>query len=702
MNKYALQRLEYDKVVNRVADYAVSYLGKRHVEGMRPMTELRTVRTALDETAEALAILNNGASVPIPSLSGIETVLQLSGTGYVFSEQDFANIRLFLQGCGQLQTYMAAKASIAPRIAGYAGSMHELSELKREIDRCIRNGQVDDGASRDLLKARRKIAAVAEKIKTRMDALMSRHRPIMQEQLFSVRSGRYVLPIKKEHRKLVAGSVLDESSSGQTVYIEPQEIAHLQHELASLRAEEAREEEKVLAELTGLVEEADYELKLNVEAIGTYDFLFAKAKFALAVNGRNVGLNDGGLIRLHSAVHPLLGGGTVRLDFTIGRSYSSLVITGPNTGGKTIALKTVGLLTLMAQSGLLVPAGEGSELAVFRHVAADIGDGQSIEQSLSTFSAHIRNMVGILDIADGSTLVLLDELASGTDPGEGVGLSIAILEALHERGATVVATTHFNEIKHFASQTPGFQNARMEFDAETLQPLYRLRIGEAGQSYAFLIAKKLGIPAGIISRSEQLTSARRGGTDFTDAGRLAEPGTGAQPDHPRLPERDQEQNQDQDQELDPKTVLVRPEELEEEPQQQSRQQRRDNWPVKEVRQERTGAGPSSGGSGRNDAAAVPAPKLEIGDCVFIAYLGKTGIVCEAEDARGNVGVMIQKQRFKINRKRLALHIAKSELYPDDYDMDIVFESKEDRKKRKLMSRKHAEGVTIVKKPETDG
>ncbi|MEF3313474.1 DNA mismatch repair protein MutS [Paenibacillus sp. GYB004] len=684
MNHYALQRLEYEKVTNRVADYAVSYLGKRHVEALRPMTELKTVRTALDETAEALTVLNNGASVPIPSLSGIETVLQLSGTGYVFSEQDFTNIRLFLQGCEQLQTYMAAKSSVAPRIAGYAESMHELSGLKREIDRCIRNGQVDDGASRDLLKARRKIAAVSEKIKTRMDALMSRHRSIMQENLFSVRSGRYVLPIKKEHRKLVSGSVLDESSSGQTVYIEPQEIAHLQHELAGLRAEEAKEEEKVLAHLTGLVEEADYELKLNVETIGTYDFLFAKAKFALSVNGRNVGLNDSGVIRLRNAVHPLLGGGTVPLNFTIGRSHSSLVITGPNTGGKTIALKTVGLLTLMAQSGLLVPADEGSELAVFRHVAADIGDGQSIEQSLSTFSAHIRNMVGILDIADGSTLVLLDELASGTDPGEGVGLSIAILEALHERGATVVATTHFNEIKHFASRTRGFQNARMEFDAETLQPLYRLRIGEAGQSYAFLIAKKLGISADIISRSEQLTQARGGGgADFAEGDGHAEP------DCPHSPELEQV--------LNPESAQVRPEE----PQEPSREERRDRRMTSGERQEVSGAGQPSGEAERSEAADAD-KKLEIGDCVFISYLGKTGIVCEAEDARGNVGVMIQKQRFKINRKRLALHIAKSELYPDNYDMDIVFESKEDRKKRKLMSRKHVEGLTIVKKPESDG
>lgn len=688
MNSYALQRLEYEKVMNRIADYAVSYLGKRHIEAMRPMTELKAVRTALDETAEGLAVLNNGASVPIPSLSGIETVLQLSGTGYVFSEQDFANIRLFLQGCSQLQTYMAAKASIAPRIAGYAGSMHELSELKREIDRCIRNGQVDDGASRDLMKARRKIAAVAEKIKTRMDALMNRHRAIMQENLFSVRSGRYVLPIKKEHRKLVSGSVLDESSSGQTVYIEPQEIAHLQHELAGLRAEEAKEEEKVLAHLTGLVEEADYELKLNVETIGTYDFLFAKAKFAMSINGRNVALNDSGVIRLHNAVHPLLGSGTVPLNFTIGRSYSSLIITGPNTGGKTIALKTVGLLTLMAQSGLLVPAEAGSELAVFRHVAADIGDGQSIEQSLSTFSAHIRNMVGILDIADGSTLVLLDELASGTDPGEGVGLSIAILEALHERGATVVATTHFNEIKHFASRTRGFQNARMEFDAETLQPLYRLRIGEAGQSYAFLIAKKLGISSDIISRSEQLTNARGSGA----AGSVDDEG---------------QEGHGAESELHSKQELpLEPEMRESQPEGRQEEQEEENQGVPQNtrysnRQGGTGKEQHSGEAERNAGAPAPDKKLEVGDCVLISYLGKTGIVCEAEDARGNVGVMIQKQRFKINRKRLALHITKSELYPDDYDMDIVFESKEDRKKKKLMSRKHVEGLTIVKKPETD-
>lgn len=679
MNERNMQLLEYVKIKQKVEEYAVSYLGKKHAADMRPLTGLKAARQTLDETAEALAVLKGGASVPIPSLGGIENVLQLMGTGYVFDERDFANIRLFLQGCGQLASYMASKTAIAPTIAVFADSLHELAALKREIDRCIRNGRVDDAASRELTKVRRKIAAIAEKIKARMDALMSRHRAIMQEQLYSLRSGRYVLPIKKEHRKLVSGSVLDESSSGQTVYIEPQEIAHLQHELAELRIEEAREETKVLAFLTGMVEEAERELRINVETIGAYDFLFAKAKYAQTVGGRNVELNDRGLIRLRGGRHPLLGPETVPLDFAIGESYSTLIITGPNTGGKTIALKTVGLLTLMAQSGIPVPAGEGSELAVFAQVAADIGDGQSIEQSLSTFSAHIRNMVDILKLADRSTLILLDEMASGTDPGEGVGLSIAILEALRERGATVVATTHFNEIKHFAASTRGFQNARMEFDAESLRPLYRLRIGEAGQSYAFHIARKLGIPSDIIRRSQEWTSGREDERCVSVASRFSRQAEGQPVEQQAVEQQAVKQQGMELQIMEEQTMKVQAE------------------------RKHTGAsGLTAVGKNAEESEyeAAPQPKrFEVGDSVLVSYLGKTGIVYEAEDGRGNVGVMIQKQKCKINKKRLKLHIAKKELYPDDYDLDIVFETKENRKKKKLMSRKHAEGVAIVKKPD---
>ncbi|WP_442951636.1 endonuclease MutS2 [Paenibacillus sp. GYB003] len=695
MNETTWNRLDYGRIKAAVAEYAVSYLGKQQVERLAPMATVKAVRAALDETAEALAVLNTGASVPIPSLTGIETVLQLTGTGYVFAEHDFANIRLFLQGCAQLKAYMAAKAHVAPHIASYAGSMHALAGLAQEIDRCIRNGQVADGASRELHKVRRKLAANAEKIKSRMDALMSKYRTIMQEQLYSVRSDRYVLPIKKEHRKLVSGTVLDESSSGQTVYIEPTEIAHLQHESAALRAEEATEEAKVLAMLTGLVEEADFELRVNVETIGTYDFIFAKAKYALATGARNVGINDRGRIRLRKASHPLLGPGTVPLDFTIGETFSSLIITGPNTGGKTITLKTVGLLTLMAGSGLLVPAGEGSELSVFANVAADIGDGQSIEQSLSTFSAHIRNMVDILKTADRSTLVLLDELASGTDPGEGVGLSIAILEALHERGATVVATTHFNEIKHFAANASGFENARMEFDAETLQPLYRLRIGEAGQSYALLIATKLGISPDIIERSRQLTSRRSVRADpdaetairadgAEEAAHTAVHAIHANTAEAAGPGTDESGEQDS-----------RAEAAEDGRERQAAIPERQEGEKPEKEPEQT----ARDGETADVRPTERRKRFEPGDCVYIAHMGITGIVYAPEDGRGMVGVMVRKQKCKINHKRLALHIPKQELYPENYDFDIVFETKKDRKLKKQMSKRHVQGAQIVKKPD---
>ncbi|UUZ90634.1 hypothetical protein LJK87_32815 [Paenibacillus sp. P25] len=319
-----------------------------------------------------------------------------------------------------------------------------------------------------------------------------------------------MLPVKKEHRKLIAGTVLDESASGQTVFVEPADIASLTYELSALRAEEAAEEMKVLGMLTELTESFRHELSINLETIGHYDFLFAKAKLAKTYDGKVPELNEEGLIVIKGGRHPLLGG-AVPLDCTLGDNYRALIITGPNTGGKTVALKTVGSLTLMVQSGLPVPVEAGSRFAVYNSVLADIGDGQSLEHSLSTFSAHIRSVIRILEQAGPASLILLDELATGTDPGEGIGLSIAVLEELYRKGATIMATTHFNEIKRFAEEAPGFRNARMEFDLETLRPTYRMTMGEAGNSYAFQIALKLGMSPAMIDRSRQITYSRQGG-----------------------------------------------------------------------------------------------------------------------------------------------------------------------------------------------
>ncbi|MDT0125711.1 DNA mismatch repair protein MutS [Paenibacillus sp. RRE4] len=664
-NEQTLTTLGFHHIQKNIADCALSYLGKRYARELKPMTDVRLIQMRLDEAAEATALVRFGASVPIPSLEGMETIINLLGTGYLFSERDFSHLAQFLHSCTQLMKYMESKSGIAPIVSRYASSMMLMEPLRSEIERCIHNGRIQDQASKELVRIRKKMTVHEERMKRKLDSLVSKHRSIMQEQVVSQRNGKTVLPIKKEFRKQVKGIVLDESGSGQTVYIEPAELSGLQMELSSLQAEESREEMKILGDLTSLAESYSREIALNTETVGVLDFLFAKAKYAAAIDGRSVRVNSNGKVKLQRARHPLMGPSMVPLDFSIGYNYSSLIITGPNTGGKTVALKTLGLLTLMVQSGVLVPVDERGEMAVYEQIAVDIGDGQSLEQALSTFSAHIRNMITILEQANPSTLVLIDEMASGTDPGEGVGLSIAMLEELHHRGATVVATTHFGEIKHFASATPGFKNARMEFDTVSLQPLYRLRIGEAGESYAYSIALKLGMPVHIIDRSKSVVGEAHTKNQMQDVAKEPQ----LQPDserHTTLPvSMEHKDSIEQNAHTTVPTETISP-----------------NDPAH-----------------FSDPAPAPIRAFRKGDRVYVAYLDQAGIVSEEEDNRGQIGVMIRGRKLKIHKKRMCLHISADELYPADYDLDIVLESKENRKKRKLMGRKHVEGLQIELPPE---
>lgn len=638
MNPQVIKQLEFEKVKERLLSYAMSYLGKKHIDQLEPQTNLSVIENMLNETHEAVKLIEHGASVPIPSLEGIEMIVNKFGKGYIFTENELGHIAKLLESTGQLKRYMRGKESIAGVVCTYAQSLYDMKDLNSEINRCIRNGQIMDEASNELAKTRKKITVTDSRIRKKLESTMNKYKSYLQEQVVSMRNDRYVIPVKKEYRKFVAGTVLDESSSGQTVFIEPSDIAALHYELSEYRHDEAREEARILSGLTDLTEQYAHEIRINLETIGYYDFLFAKAKYGHSIGGRMVELNNKGVIRIIQGRHPLLSTNTVPLTFSIGEGYSALIITGPNTGGKTVSLKTVGLLTLMVQSGLLVPVQEGSLFHVYTRILVDIGDGQSMEQSLSTFSAHIKNVIEILKEADRSTLILLDELATGTDPGEGIGLSIAVLEELYKRGSTVIATTHFNEIKEFALVTPGFQNARMEFDLETLQPLYRLTIGEAGNSYAFYIALKLGISPSIIERSKQITNRVANKNQPTDFSSL-ESIVISSPD--------------------PSDKITKSEKQKRIPQ-------------------------------------APIPIFERGDCVWIHALKRTGIVCGPPDDRGNIVVQIQKEKVKINQKRMSLHIERKELYPEgEYDMDIVFESKEDRKKRKLMNRKHVEGLSII-------
>lgn len=636
MNQQALQTLEYNKVKEILESYTLSYLGRNYVQGLAPLTDLRRIERLLAETEEAKAIVMNSGSVPIPTLQGMEKLLTMLGRGFLLNEQDLTHVATFLHGVQQLKQYLRRKVEIAPTVASFGESLNELSEILAEIHRCIAHELVTDEASSELHRVRKKISVLEDRLKKKLDSALQKYRNYLQDGLVTERGGHYVIPVKKEHRKRVAGLVLDESSSGQTVFVEPAEVVSIQNDLADLRAEEEREKAKVLGMLTDLVEQSQTQLRINVETTGYCDFVFAKAKYAKTLDARQPTVNAKGRIEIRNGWHPLLGAHCVPLHFAIGEGYRALVITGPNTGGKTVSLKTVGLLTLMVQSGLLVPVDAGSEFAVYHDILADIGDGQSIEESLSTFSSHITNIVKVLDSANSKTLILLDELATGTDPGEGVGLSIAILERLHGKGATIVATTHFNEIKRFAEMTPGFENARMEFDVESMQPLYRLRIGEAGQSYAFLIARKLGLPEEMIARSREM------------AARFAL----RTPPAAKMDEEVAEQN----------------------PPEQS--------PAE--------VNPSDGSTSQNK----PKREFEVGDRVWIHHLKRSGIVYRTADHRGNLILLVKKEKMTINRKRISLYVSRSELYPADYDLDIVLESKDVRKKRKRMSKHHVEGLTI--------
>lgn len=661
--KFTLHMLEYESIKQELAAFAVSYEGRTRIERLTPMEELRLIERAMAETAEARELLGKGSSIPLPSLDGIETVMSLMGTGYLFTEQDLTAIQTFLQSCAQLKKYIESKGEAAWHIGIYADSLRDLPGVRQEILRCIRHGVITNEASRELEKVRRKIDMLKEKIGKKLQSVMSRHAAILQENIVSVRGGRYVIPVKKEYYRQVKGRMLDQSTSGQTVFIEPDEISSLQAELEALMGEESREEAKILGYLTDLVEkEAEHFVK-NIEVTGTYDFIFAKAKYAASMDAVPVQLNDHGETVLRGARHPKLLGSMVPLDMEIGSDYKALIITGPNTGGKTVVLKTFGLLSLMVQSGLLVPVQQGSKFAIYRGIMAVIGDGQNLEQSLSTFSAQIQSLVTMLKQAGPSTLLLIDELAAGTDPGEGIALSIAILEEFSRKGATVLVTTHFNELKTFASRAEGFENARMEFDAETLRPLYKLTIGHAGQSHALSIATKLGIPENVIARSEHIASRQLGGGGKTAL-------------------------------WDEIVPLVEPE---------GQGAKSAKEPRSETSARPSGpAEPKHEGSGEHESEAANDPKparvrFEVGDAVYVTAFGKVGIICEPADHRGMVGVMIQKQRLKLNWKRLKPYLKKEELYPEDYDLDIVLDTKENRKKRKLMGKRHVEGLEIVRR-----
>ena len=501
MNQTALEILEYLTIIDMLAEFTVSEMGRNLVRALKPETDAVIIRNWLMETSQSRALLDKGASVPLSNLNGIGKVIEKLGKVTALQPEDLAIIRNVLVGAGRIISYMKSRTELAPHVASYAASMFTLEDLASEIDRCIRDGRVDDRASPELARIRKRIALVEARIASKLESILRSPawQDKLQDQVVSIRGGSYVIPVKREHKRSIEGTVVDTSSSGSTVFIEPEAIRILKNELNLLRIEEEKEVFRLLSWLTGMAEGYRREIMINVQTMAYYDFLFAKAKLSNTMKAVCPEINEDRRIVIIKGRHPLIGDHAVPLDFQIGEDYQALIITGPNTGGKTVVLKTVGLFCLMAQSGLHVPADAGTSLPVFRDILADIGDGQSITQSLSTFSAHIRNIISIIRCAGPDTLVIIDELGTGTDPAEGMGLAIAVMEELKRKDSIILATTHYSEIKDFAGRTPGFENGCMLFDPDTLMPLYTLNIGIPGESNAFLISLRLGMDPEIIS-----------------------------------------------------------------------------------------------------------------------------------------------------------------------------------------------------------
>ncbi|GAB2698675.1 endonuclease MutS2 [Paenibacillus thermoaerophilus] len=506
-NDKVLHTLEYDKIRSKLADKASTSLGRAIAEQLRPVSSFEDVQRLLKETEEAVDVERLKGGVSFGGIRDIREPLNRARIGAMLSASELLDIATTIRGGRKLRKFLAAvhEDHPIPLLAALAGGISDQQRLEERITACIDdNAEVVDGASPELYRIRQELRTNEHRAREKLEQIIrsSTASKMLQDLLVTMRGDRYVIPVKAEYRSHFGGIVHDQSASGATLFIEPEAVVAINNKLRELKAKEEREIERILLNLSGLVQEVCDDLRGDIEALARLDFIFAKAGLARDMKATRPVMNNRGFIKLNKGRHPLIPiESAVPLDIELGRSYSMIIVTGPNTGGKTVALKTVGLLSLMAMSGLFVPAQEDSQLCVFDGVYADIGDEQSIEQSLSTFSSHLTNIISILREMTPKSLVLLDELGAGTDPTEGSALAIALLEHIRRMGCRVLATTHYSELKAYAYEREGVINASMEFDVATLSPTYRLLIGVPGRSNAFAIAERLGLPKRIIDHA---------------------------------------------------------------------------------------------------------------------------------------------------------------------------------------------------------
>ncbi len=511
MLERTLTVLEFFKIIDKLTTYASSARGKELAQELRPVTSIQEVKEKQQITTEAVNLLIEADRIPLGGFFDIRLHLRKAAIGGVLTAHELQEVGATMRASRLMREFLVGKQENLEILADWGGRLAAFPAIERELERCIAdNGELNDSASPKLHSLRSQIKVYQNRVRDKLDSIVhsSENSKYLQDPIVTVRNDRYVIPVKQEYRSLFPGIVHDQSASGATLFIEPISVVELNNQLRVIESQEVEEITRILTELSGRIKEVHQPVATAVEILARLDLAFAKGRYSLAIQAVEPELNSEGLIELYDARHPLLTGKVVPTTVFLGRDFDTLVITGPNTGGKTVTLKTVGLLTLMVQSGLHIPAALGSKVAVFQKVFCDIGDEQSIEQSLSTFSSHLTQIVTIMAGVKGADcLVLLDELGAGTDPAEGAALAMSILTHLHELKVRTVATTHYSELKVFAYKTPGIRNAAVEFDITTLRPTYRLMIGLPGSSQAFEIATKLGLPKFLVDNARGYISA---------------------------------------------------------------------------------------------------------------------------------------------------------------------------------------------------
>lgn len=624
------RQIEFDKVKEMWADLAITDWAKEQIKEVSICLSENGLRKQLRDTTDARNLMEKLGTPPLQNISEIKDILLIAEKGDCLTPYQLERVEKVLVAIKRLKDYLERGKMYQNSLAYYEENLDSITELREEICSKIRNGMVDDYASKELGQIRNQIIKCEDQMKLKAEQIMRSFKECMADSYCTVRNGRVCVPVKKEYKLKVSGSVIDKSSTGSTLFIEPSGVAKYYEELQLLKISEENEVYRILYTLSAMVTASAPVMYENLQMIEKLDFIFSKGKLSLDMDATEPMINTERRINLTGARHPLMDKNiAVPLQFHIGENVQGIVITGPNTGGKTVAIKTVMLNCIMAQCGLHVTCKQ-ADIGMSSSYLCDIGDGQNLSENLSTFSAHITNVLEVLGEANKDSLIIMDEMGSGTDPTEGMGIAIAILEELRKSGAIFLVTTHYPEVKEYADRANGIINARMTFDKETLRPTYQMVIGEAGESCAFYIADRLGMP------NEMLKVAIRAayGEEAVASYQFQKPESHI---------------------LKKNTAKI------------SKTQRPKN-------------------------STALSDKYKIGDSVMIYPEKKIGIVCEPINEKGVLRVQLPNKKIWINHKRVKLHVAATELYPEDYDFSIIFDSVENRKKRHDMQRKYTDDV----------